>query len=131
MISNLIRTEDHPIVSASRARKSAGVVIFRVAVCVGAPGLEKPGQVRGPTVAGVAAVVVGLVYRAWVVAPPRSLQLGRALPVDIGRALDAAFAATGRGTEVHFYVEAVDEGDVEEVEVLELVEAVLGEGVGR
>ena len=40
-------------------------------------------------------------------------------------------AATGCGGEVHGDVEAVDEGDVVEVEVVKLGEGVLGEGVGR
>ena len=78
-----------------------------------------------------AAILVGLEDRTRVVAPSWSSQLGGALSVDVSGALARATAAAGGGAEVHGDVEAVDERDVEEIHVVELVQGVLGQGVGR
>uniref|UniRef100_A0ACD6A627 Uncharacterized protein n=1 Tax=Avena sativa TaxID=4498 RepID=A0ACD6A627_AVESA len=129
--------EDDLVVGAAGASVGAGGVVLGVAVGVRALPLEEPGVVGRPAVvrrrAG-AAVLVLLEHRAGVVAPSSGLELVRALRRDHLRAprpaLGAPGAAAGR-QEVHGHVEAVDEGDVEEVEVVELVEPELGQRVGR
>ncbi|RRT35184.1 hypothetical protein B296_00051088, partial [Ensete ventricosum] len=110
--------------------ESARLIVLGIAVGVGAVILEEPGVVGRQAAAGVAAVLVRLEHGAGVVAAARRLQRSGALPVDVRRAPDAA-AAARRGAEVHGHVEAVDQGDVEEVEVVKLVERELGQGVGR
>ncbi|CAL9090163.1 unnamed protein product, partial [Musa textilis] len=66
------------------------------------------------------------------VAAARRFQLAGALPVDVGGAPDLVAApGGGGGAEVHGHVEAVDEGNVNEVVVFVLVERELGERVGR
>lgn len=100
-----------------------------VAVGIWAPLLEERRVAGRPAVAGVAAVIVRPENGAGVLAPAGGPQLGRALPHDVGGAADPA-ATAGSWAELHGHVEAVHQGDVEEVEVAELVQGVLGQRVG-
>lgn len=124
------RAEGNLIVGPPGASEGAGLVVLGVAVRIRASVLKEPGVVGRPAAPGGAAILVSLEDGARVVATARSLEHVGALPDDVGRAPDPPAAARGRA-EVHRHVEAVNEGDVDEVEVLELVEGELGEGVGR
>nr|CAD1841469.1 unnamed protein product [Ananas comosus var. bracteatus] len=121
--------EDDLVVGPRRAGEGAGGIVLGIAVGLGAQILEEPGVIRGAAAAGVAAVLVRLEDRAGVVAAGGRLQLAGALGGHVGGAVRPLGAAAGVGQEVHRHVEAVDEGDVEEVEAAELVEAELREGV--
>jgi hypothetical protein len=128
------RAEDDVVVGAAGAGVGAGGVVLGVAVRVGALALEELGVVGGP--AGVlgrpgAAVPVLLEHGARVVAAAGHPELGRALRRDVGAAPRPALGAPAGGQEVHGHVEAVHEGDVEEVEAHVLVQPELGERVGR
>ncbi|KAI6707239.1 hypothetical protein NL676_010201 [Syzygium grande] len=52
------------------------------------PLFEVPGVIGGPATAGIATVLICLENWARPIAPTRDLQRGRALPYDVGRALD-------------------------------------------
>eukprot|EP00178_Gracilaria_changii_P012216 TRINITY_DN34546_c0_g1_i1.p2 TRINITY_DN34546_c0_g1~~TRINITY_DN34546_c0_g1_i1.p2 ORF type:complete len:161 (-),score=12.33 TRINITY_DN34546_c0_g1_i1:286-768(-) len=119
------------VVGTARASESASLVVLWVAVSIWAPGLEEPGKVGGAAAAGVAAVLVGLEHGARVVAAAGGLQLGGALAVDVGRALDPPGAAVGCWAEIHRDVEPIHQGDVKEVLAAELVQSVLRQRVGR
>ncbi|KAK8444498.1 hypothetical protein SEVIR_9G146801v4 [Setaria viridis] len=129
--------EDDVVVGSAGASVGARRVVLGVAVGVRALPLEEPRVVGGP--AGVllrprAAVLVRLEHRARVVAAAGGAQLGGALRRDVGAAPRPALGAPGaaaRRQEVHGHVEPVHQRDVEEVEVLELVQPVLGQRVGR
>lgn len=102
------------------------MIILGVAVGIGAPLLKEPGKRGGGARPRVAAVLVGLVHGAGVVAAAGRTQLVRALPVDVGRAPNAPSAARGVRAELHGHVESVHQRDVEEIKVIELVECVFG-----
>lgn len=133
IINMVLRAEHNPIVGSPRASKCAGCIIFRVTVCIRAPLLEEPRVIRWPAAAirGGAAVAVAPEHGARVVAASRSPQLVRALPVDVSRAPDAPAAPVRSRTEINRNIEPVDERDVEEVQVVELVQGVFGQGVWR
>ena len=127
--------EDDVVIGAAGASVGAGVVVLGVAVGVRAQPLEEPGVVRRPAAVGRragAAVLVRLKHGARVVAAAGGPQRGGALRRDIGvapwPALGAPGAAAG-GQEVHGHVEAVHQGDVDEVQPLELVQPELGQRV--
>jgi hypothetical protein len=129
------RAEDDLVVGSGGAGEGAGGVILGVAVRVGALPLEVPGVVGRVAVVGRradAAVLVLLEHGARVVAHAVLPQLGRAARVHVhGAARAAAAPGPAVGEEAHGHVEAVDEGDVEEVEVVELLQRVLRQRVGR
>ena len=121
--------EDDVVIGAAGASVGAGVVVLGIAVGVRAQPLEEPGVVRRPAAVGRragAAVLVGLEHGARVVAAAGGLQCGGAPRPALG----APGAAAG-GQEVHGHVEAVHQGDVDEVLPLELVQPELGQRVGR
>jgi len=128
------RAEDDLVVGSGWAGECAGGVVLWVAVRVGTLPLEVPRVLGRPAVVGRrsdAAVDVLLEHGARVVAHPVLPQLGGAPRVHVDGAPRAA-AAPGPavGEEAHGHVEAVDEGDVEEVEVVELLQRVLRQRVG-
>ena len=124
------RAEGNLVVGPPGASEGAVLVVHGVTVRIRASVLKEPGIEGRSAAPGVAAILISLEDGARVVATAGSFELVGALPDDVGRAPDPPAAARGRA-EVHRHVEAVDEGDVDEVEVLELVEGELGEGVGR
>ena len=127
-----LRAEGDFVVRPSRASEGARLVILWVTVRIWAEPLEVLGVVSRSTVVGRrsgAAVFIRLENRAWVAAGPVELKGCRALSHHIGGAVDVVTATRCRG-EVHGDVEAINEGDIVEVEVLELAKGVLSERVG-
>lgn len=117
--------EHNLVVSPTRASKSAGWIILRVTVSIRAPLLEKPREIRGTTTPRIAAILISLEHSTWIVTATWSFQLIRALPVDICRTLDPTVARRS-GTEVHGDIKPIDEGDVDEIQVVELVKPKFG-----
>ena len=125
------RAEGDLIVAPTGAGELGVVIIIRIAKRVRAQALKEL-RIGGRLAAGAAraAVLRSVEDGAWVIAAAGHFECAGALPNDVGSALDV-YAAVGRGgAEVHGHVESLNEGDVDEVEVLVLVEGEFGEGVG-
>lgn len=116
-----------PVVCAVRASKGGRRVVHGITVRIRAVAREERGVIGRPA-AGAAgtAVLAGTEHCAGAVASAWDPQFRRAQRRDVRRAPDSRAAHApgvvgGDGYELHGYVEAVDEGDVKEVEVAELV----------
>ena len=125
-----IWAEDDFIIGTARACKGAGLIILRVAISIRAFTLEIPRVARSVTAPGRAAILIRLENGAWVVATVGGLQHGGALSVDVGVTCYATAATIGCRTKFHRNIKSIDQGYVEEVEVVELVKSEFGQGVG-
>ena len=96
---------------------------MRVAISIWAPFFEKSRKWSCPTAPRPisAAILIGLIHRAWVVASSCwSLQLRGALPVNVGVTFEVA-AHVGGWAEFHRDVESIDKRNVDIVQVIGLV----------
>ena len=126
-----IWAEDDFIIGTARACKGAGLIILRVAISIRAFTLEIPRVARSVTAPGRAAILIRLENGAWVVATVGGLQRGGALSVDVGVTCYATAATIGCRTKFHRNIKSIDQGYVEEVEVVDLVKCIFSQGVRR
>ena len=121
----ILWAEDNCIVCTTRASKGAGLIILRVTVRSRTPILKKFRVSRRSTDPGITTVIIGLEYGAWVIAAAgsSSSELFRTLSDDVGVACYTTATAIGCRVEFRGNIKSIDQGYVEEVEVVKLVKS--------
>ncbi|CAK7340499.1 unnamed protein product [Dovyalis caffra] len=97
------------------ASESAGLIIFWIAISIGAPVFEELGETSWTTTSrstSGATILIGLKNHTWVVAATSSPQHNRALTVDIDGTLDSS-TGIGGWTKVQWDVEPINKRDIE------------------
>ena len=119
----ILWAEDNCIVCTTRASKGAGLIILRVTVRSRTPILKKFRVSRRSTAPGITTVIIGLEYGAWVIAAAGSSELVRTLSDDVGVACYTTATAIGCRVEFRGNIKSIDQGYVEEVEVVKLLKS--------